>query len=272
LLPIPVPAGHYITATARPLTGYETSEFSNGVIVANTKIGTGVEVIPVDEGTGKSPVVLTFDEVTDNGYTSLEISDTVPDGPNGYILGDSTLYYDLNTTAVYTDSITICINYDSTLVPQPESHLVLLHYDTTLVPDDWVDVTTSLDTVANIICGRSATLSPFVALRPDPLSDAGDYPVSPHGYALYQNVPNPFNPATVIRYDVPVEGVWVTLRVFDVRGGLVATLVDQPRPGGRQTVTWDGTDRRGQRAASGIYFYRMTAGHFVQTRKMLLLK
>jgi hypothetical protein len=272
MLYTPVPGGHYVTATARPETGYETSEFSNWVVFVNTETGTDVEVAPIDPATGQTPVALTFDEVTGDGYTTLEITESGPAVPDAYIVGGTTTYYDLATTADYVDSITVCIYYDDGAVPLPEGDLVLLHYDTTPEPDEWVEITASLDTVANVICGRSATLSPFILARPNPASGAGSPPVVPNGYALYQNVPNPFNPTTVIRYDVPEAGTHVTLQVFDVQGRLIATLVDGVQTAGRMTATWDGTDRRGGRVASGIYFCRMIAGNFVQARKMLLIK
>ena len=92
------------------------------------------------------------------------------------------------------------------------------------------------------------------------------------GYRLYQNVPNPFNPTTVIRYDVPAGDGKVTLRIYDVSGRLVRTLVNDVQTTGRKSVIWDARDNRGQSVASGVYFYRMTAPGFEKTRKMVLLQ
>lgn len=85
-------------------------------------------------------------------------------------------------------------------------------------------------------------------------------------FQLDQNYPNPFNPATTIRYAVP-EASHVTLKVYDITGRLVATLVDANREAGFHHVTLDGTQ-----LASGIYIYRMQAGSFSQTRKLTLIK
>ena len=95
----------------------------------------------------------------------------------------------------------------------------------------------------------------------------------PKVFSLAQNSPNPFNPATTISYSVP-EGtsVQVTLKVYDIRGFLLRTLVDELREPGSYSVFWDGTDGTGRPVPSGIYLYRMQAGDFVQTRKMVLLK
>jgi len=84
---------------------------------------------------------------------------------------------------------------------------------------------------------------------------------------------NPFNPATTISYSVP-EGVSerITLKVYDLRGCLVHTLVEGIRGAGTYSVYWDGTDDSGRQVSSGVYLYRMQAGEFVQTRKMVILK
>jgi hypothetical protein len=90
--------------------------------------------------------------------------------------------------------------------------------------------------------------------------------------SLVQNHPNPFNPSTTISYDVATPGL-VSLRIYDVSGRLVRTLVDEWKGVGRFDQLWDGTDNNGTTVTSGVYFYRMTApGYKSMTRKMLLLK
>lgn len=86
------------------------------------------------------------------------------------------------------------------------------------------------------------------------------------GYKLYDNYPNPFNPSTVISYQLPAVS-HVSLDVYDVLGRLVKTLVDSRQTPGRHSVVFDGSG-----LASGVYFYRLTAPGFVQVKKMLLLK
>jgi hypothetical protein len=105
-----------------------------------------------------------------------------------------------------------------------------------------------------------------------PATGADDDPAVPKNFALYQNVPNPFNPTTMIRYDVPAGGGNVTLNVYDVAGKLVRTLVDGAQAAGVKTVIWNGSTNRGSRAATGVYFYRLTAPGFEQTRKMVLIQ
>ncbi len=98
----------------------------------------------------------------------------------------------------------------------------------------------------------------------------GDGPFS--GFALEQNVPNPFNPITTIRYQVAVDGTEVNISIYDAEGRRVRTLVDERRPAGSGSAVWNGVDEHGARVASGVYFYRMQAGGYEQTRKMVMLK
>ncbi|MFC1537667.1 T9SS type A sorting domain-containing protein [Gemmatimonadota bacterium] len=96
----------------------------------------------------------------------------------------------------------------------------------------------------------------------------------PKAFALGQNYPNPLNPSTTISYSVPEgEGlVLVSLRIYNLRGQVVRVLVEDLREPGIYTVSWNGTWKNGRQVASGVYLYRMKAGSFMQTRKMVLLK
>ena len=93
----------------------------------------------------------------------------------------------------------------------------------------------------------------------------------PTNNALYQNFPNPFNPTTSIRYDLRRDG-HVVVRIYNVAGQEVRTLVDEQQLAGQRKVTWDGRDDYGRAVASGVYVYRIAAGDFVKSRKMILLK
>jgi hypothetical protein len=96
-------------------------------------------------------------------------------------------------------------------------------------------------------------------------------PKTPLVFALLPNTPNPFNPSTTVRFDVPREGR-VSVVVYDARGRWVTRLVDEVRKPGHHTVVWNGRDERGVPVASGMYLYRMQAEGFDQVRKMMLLK
>jgi hypothetical protein len=95
---------------------------------------------------------------------------------------------------------------------------------------------------------------------------------TPKTFALYQNVPNPFNPTTTIRYDLPSASP-VTLVIYDVSGRRVRVLKrGVMEAAGRRTVVWDGTGDEGARVASGVYFYRLEAGSYTNTRRMVLIQ
>jgi hypothetical protein len=93
----------------------------------------------------------------------------------------------------------------------------------------------------------------------------------PQGFELHQNHPNPFNPETQISYSLPQEAD-VRLVVYNMLGQRVRLLVDGYQSAGNNTVTWDGRDENGEQVATGVYFYRLRAGEFVQTKKMSLVK
>jgi hypothetical protein len=96
-------------------------------------------------------------------------------------------------------------------------------------------------------------------------------PVSPLSFALHPNTPNPFNPETRIAFtlDQPAP---VSLRVYNLLGQEVVTLLSASLPAGRFETTWNARDRQGRDVATGVYFYRLEAGDQIQTRRMLLLR
>ena len=93
----------------------------------------------------------------------------------------------------------------------------------------------------------------------------------PKECALWQNQPNPFNPQTTLRFDLPVKGM-VSLTVYNIKGQLVRTLVGGEKEAGRHSVVWDGRDHSGRRVASGVYLYRLETEGFLSTKRMVLIK
>jgi FlgD Ig-like domain len=93
----------------------------------------------------------------------------------------------------------------------------------------------------------------------------------PEGYELTQNYPNPFNPTTQISYTLP-EDQHVSIKIFNLQGQRVRTLVDRVISAGEHSVEWDSTNDNGGKVSSGVYFYRFTAGNVVVKKKMTLLK
>jgi hypothetical protein len=106
----------------------------------------------------------------------------------------------------------------------------------------------------------------------EPETTGGQEGPIPQEFSLRQNSPNPFNPITRIQFDVPAEGGLVTIAIYDVAGRRVRNLLNESRPGGSWSVVWDGTAESGKQVSSGVYFCKMTAGRFTETRRMVMLK
>ncbi|MGH7599339.1 MAG: M4 family metallopeptidase [bacterium] len=93
----------------------------------------------------------------------------------------------------------------------------------------------------------------------------------PESFELKQNYPNPFNPTTTIAFSLPQEGD-VSIKIYDISGSLVRALVKDNMQAGNYALVWDGRNNNGTQVSSGVYIYRLVAGSFVQTRRMVMLK
>jgi hypothetical protein len=98
-----------------------------------------------------------------------------------------------------------------------------------------------------------------------------DEELLPEVYALHQNYPNPFNPITTLRYDLP-ENSLVNIIIYDIMGREVKTLVNTTQDAGFKSVIWNATNDYGKPVSAGVYLYKIQAGKFVQTKKMVLMK
>ncbi|MCK9995193.1 MAG: T9SS type A sorting domain-containing protein [Candidatus Krumholzibacteria bacterium] len=156
---------------------------------------------------------------------------------------------------------------DPTFEPDPSS-LLANTCDTMVFDGDWswdsgycykvaaVDIHGNESEYA-VLCIEQVT-----GVIPMPLPDAT---------SLEQNYPNPFNPNTTIALRLKTGG-FVNISIFNAAGKLVAVLIDESRPAGAYAAVWNGKSENGTPAASGVYFYRLTAGNYIETRKMILLK
>ena len=114
---------------------------------------------------------------------------------------------------------------------------------------------------------------PIDSITTDIADFGGSQTEIPAEFKLFGNTPNPFNPETTIRYSVPKD-LHVTLKIYNIMGQLVRTLVDDNIRAGEHTVRWDSRDAFGQHVPSGLYFYQLIGNHgeFRATKKMTLLK
>ncbi|MBS3946137.1 MAG: T9SS type A sorting domain-containing protein [Melioribacter sp.] len=105
--------------------------------------------------------------------------------------------------------------------------------------------------------------------KPNPTSITEE--VITNRYVLYNNYPNPFNPSTTIAFEIP-KSEFVSLQIFSINGELIKTILQESLNAGRYEKSWNGEDEYGNQVVSGIYFYRIKAGHFENSRRMILLK
>jgi hypothetical protein len=112
--------------------------------------------------------------------------------------------------------------------------------------------------------------SPWALAGPGGVT-GGDPILLPEATFLAQNYPNPFNPSTTIVFGLKTEG-FVTLSIYDAAGRLIAELINESRPAGQYSAVWNGKVQNGSSAASGVYFYKLMIGEFLETRKMILLR
>jgi hypothetical protein len=133
------------------------------------------------------------------------------------------------------------------------------------------EFTFSVDRKAPV--GKDTTLSAVISSG-DGQTWTKDITVSvgaPKDYKLYNNFPNPFNPSTKIAFELP-KASHVTLTIYDVLGREVAQIAEGNYPAGYTEVTWNGINRNGEQVSSGVYFYRITAGHWSKVMKMMMVK
>ncbi len=178
--------------------------------------------------------------------------------------------------------VNISDNLDDTIYNFPLSTYVK-------IPDDWnyvrteqngiVDtLTTTFTDSGRVVLAKVIPDKGILKLTPITATIVNNEIGNVVEFKLFQNYPNPFNPTTKIRYSIPViiasetkQSVQVTLKVYDILGNEIATLVNDEQPAGNYEVGFDPASSI-KNPASGLYFYRLQAGEYVKTRKMILLK
>ena len=120
--------------------------------------------------------------------------------------------------------------------------------------------------IHNYVCTPHLSLGMVGTITAAPVSSVNEQGNLPEKYTLSQNYPNPFNPNTTISYSIPTSE-FVVMKVFNAKGQEVKTLVNEQQPSGQYEVQFNESN-----LASGIYFYRIKAGSFIDTKKMILLR
>ncbi len=181
-----------------------------------------------------------------------------------------------------SSGITLGFSFTGGVIPVSEDWAVLYNYtatvadDLNLSPGETVSLNATNDPPGGLI------FSSVGGQALDTVFDSNDWggpgnntldndSVHPGSFSLGDNYPNPFNPSTEIEYSVASASI-VNLSIYDASGRLVKTLVSGLHEPDQHKVVWDGTNENGTSVAAGMYFYKITAGNFVETKKMLLVK
>ena len=149
-----------------------------------------------------------------------------------------------------------------------------------IVSEQWVSVDIPLTTFPNVdltdvfqfkVEGNGTIYWDNFYFYSNPVGVDNRSETLPQGFALEQNFPNPFNPSTTIRYELPEEAM-VNVTIYDMLGRQVKTLINKTQDAGYKSVIWDATNDYGKPVSAGIYLYQIQAGEYIRTKKMVLLK
>jgi hypothetical protein len=153
-----------------------------------------------------------------------------------------------------------------------ESSLKIFHWNEG--SNQWEQIGGTVDTIQNQVSTTITDLGVYGAFTTELLTDVKDDEqgsIIPEKFELRQNYPNPFNPVCNIEYALP-RSSHITLSIYNILGQKVRMLVDEYQSAGYKSIRWDGRDNQGREVTSGIYFYRIEAGDFVQAKRMVLIK
>lgn len=206
-----------------------------------------------------------FASVIQAGTTDAVLIENPPPPPSGSAVRGA---FAITTSALFTGEVEIGLRYDL-LAVDSEADLKLLHYDS----GQWVDATTHVDPIARLVWGCASSFSMF-AIAEDTtttVTAVRDRPGATPSFTVQQNAPNPFGAMTTIRFGLS-RPERVTVRIYDVAGRLVRTLLDEPASVGERVLEWDGRNQAGYLAGSGVYFFKFQAGSHVETRKAVLVR
>jgi hypothetical protein len=164
------------------------------------------------------------------------------------------------------------------MLPSPDGQsFTIIFNETKTIPQkitlepNWDADSLSVVVFVQSIGSRTVYQSETISYDELNVSGIEDKNSSAINFKLEQNYPNPFNPTTIIKYSVPASG-FVSLKVYDVLGNEVAALVNEEKPAGSYEVEFDSHSGSVRNLSSGIYFYKLQAGNFVETKKMSLMK
>jgi len=246
-----------IWGNAKWLSGLEEDLYSVETYIHDFTTGTFYKNRELNYFTTIGPIVIDNYEIPEQGANFFTLKyDLRNDGSTDTA---TTVSADLSTTDVNVTEITpSTLSFGNIAPGQVKStYSIFPHYIYTQNNPSSIDFIVHIFSNGHFFWSDSFTIVTGIAENETNL---------PIEYALKQNYPNPFNPITTIKYQIPKIS-FVTLKVYDVLGSEIATLVNEEKPIGNYTVEFDATS-----LPSGVYFYRLQSGDFVETKKMVLLR
>jgi len=220
-------------------------------------------IFPTTGGTSGTPAIALDISQIDFGYVPLNETSIMPVTINN--TGDAVLIGTVTVEAPFALQQGNC-------PPNPSMNIVVpaesfLQIEVLFTPTAQIDYQGTLF----IDCDDPSNPQVSLQLAGSGMIVSNDDPVLPVITELQGNYPNPFNPETTIRYSLK-ESVPVVIEIYNVKGQLVKTLVNEAKAAGNHSVVWNGRDNQNRPVSSGIFFYKMHAGKYSNTKKMILMK
>ncbi|MFZ5515578.1 MAG: T9SS type A sorting domain-containing protein [Candidatus Zhuqueibacterota bacterium] len=243
--------GDSVRVTGKVEENYNVTRLN--LVTAFDSVGVGKTIVPMKITTGQATTGSAEAESYEGTliqFDNVLVSDPFPDAPNNYgelEINDGTGGYRVDENSDFGG------NFDSTYALNDRIETIIgigwfSFYNYKLEPRNLDDV------MGHYPAGVSNDRGVFV-----------------QNYALNQNYPNPFNPSTTIQFSIGANEL-VQVSVFNVLGQKIRSLVNEHRVAGQHSIQWDGLNEFGQKVSSGLYFYNLKAGDFVQTKKMILMQ
>jgi len=273
---------------------YSSSSDTNAVIINVNEDTLLVSLIENWNGSSVITVVVTDENATSDTAEFILTVNPVNDSPEEF----SVIYPTVSDTfSTHADNDSLIqfiwgksndvdseVNYTLTIELEFFGNVYTDFYDD--ISDTTISISSnSLDPLLNVTAQDEAVFTFYVQASDEEytVSDTGEFILSrealgiddevgiPDVFALHQNYPNPFNPITTLRYDLP-EQATVNIIIYDMLGREIKTLVNTTQNAGFKSVIWNATNDYGKPVSAGVYLYKIQAGEFVQTKKMVLLK
>jgi hypothetical protein len=226
--------------------------------IEDNTLGTGVLIL-FNNGVGRP----------DSNYSTTDIIIPSIDDNGNYLMSSNSIYLPDSLINVYCEmgffsgrqsSAQRLPNGNTLITSSAEQHIFEINAEGDIT---WEITSASMDYI-NKASKYSTDYFTDVSI-------SEDFVIRPEKFRLIQNSPNPFNPVTTLRYDLPEQST-VNIIIYDMLGRQVRTLLNQTQDAGFKSVIWDATNDYGKPVSAGVYLYKIQAGEFVQTRKMVLMK